>query len=321
MTKRQSVAERVLPFALLLLCGVIFGLLFSVNVIAVQGGVPAIAYAFWQSMGAGLLLLIYATFRGNHLRFSFEHLRTYFMLGILGMAFPLSLLAYVAPNVPPGPLTLVLVLSPLLTYVFSVLLRLDSFRWLSILGIVFGIAGVALAVLPESALPEEGMAGWLLLGVLAPVSFAAVNVLAGKYRPPASASESLSAGLLLASAAVLVPVMFLTDQVFAFRAPAEVNLAVLWAILINAVFWISFFEIVRMAGPVFFAQFNFLAVMCGIGWAYVVFSQIPSVFIWGAAALLFAGLALVLTGTRRAAAAAVAADSTPAEGGHGEPTS
>jgi len=301
-----SIGTRILPFALLLLCGVIFGLLFSVNAIAVGGGVPPIAYAFWQCIGAGIVLLTYALLRGNPPRFTFIHLRTYVMLGVLGMAAPSSLLGYVAPNVPPGPLTLVLILSPLLTYVFSVLLRVDSFRWLSVLGIIFGIAGVALAVLPESALPEKGMAGWLLLGLLAPVCFAAVNVLAGKYRPPASASETLASGLLLVSALILIPVMFLTDQVYAFRGPAEVNFAVLWAVLINSVFWISFFEIVRLAGPVFFAQFNFLAVLCGIGWAYIVFGQIPSIYIWGAAALLFGGLALVL-GTSRRATAKVAA--------------
>tara|TARA_A100001037_G_scaffold305568_1_gene346266 strand:- start:4644 stop:5552 length:909 start_codon:yes stop_codon:yes gene_type:complete len=293
------ITERVIAIFLLFLCGIIFGLLFSINAIAVQGGVPAIAYAFWQSLGAGVLLLIYSSIRGNRLRFSFEHIRTYIMLGLLGMAFPLSILAYVAPKVPPGPLTLLLVLSPLLTYVFSVILRVESFRWLSVAGIVFGISGVALAVLPDTALPEPGMAAWMLLGVLAPVSFAAVNVLAGKFRPPASAGESLSAGLLLFSAIILVPVMFATDQLFAFDASMEVNLAVVWSIIINAVFWLAFFEIVRIAGPVFFAQFNFIAVICGIAWAYIVFGQVPSVYIWVSAALLFLGLGLVLSGNKK----------------------
>lgn len=292
-------ANKYIPLLLLFLNGIIFGLLFSINVIAVDGGIPAIAYAFWQSLGAGIILLIYATIRGHYLKFTFVHLRTYMMLGILGMAFPLSILAYVAPNVPPGPLTLLLVLSPLLTYLFSVILRIDSFRWLSVMGIAFGIAGVALAVLPDSALPESGMAGWMLIGILAPVSFAAVNVLAGKFRPPESAGSSLSAGLLIFSAVILVPVMFITDQLYFFEANLEVNMALIYAIIINAVFWLVFFEIVRLAGPVFFAQFNFIAVICGLGWAYVVFGQIPSVYIWGSVGLLFFGLALVLSGTKK----------------------
>ena len=93
--------------------------------------------------------------------------------------------------------------------------------------------------------------------------------------------------------------MFITDQLFAFDATLEVNLAIVWATLINAVFWMAFFEIIRMVGPVFFAQFNFVAVICGIGWAYIVFGQIPSIYIWVSAALLFLGLALVLIGVRR----------------------
>ena len=48
----------LLPSALLFACGITWGLSFSLNKIAITSGIPVVAYVFWQSLGAGLILLI-----------------------------------------------------------------------------------------------------------------------------------------------------------------------------------------------------------------------------------------------------------------------
>ncbi|MBT3172799.1 MAG: EamA family transporter, partial [Rhodospirillaceae bacterium] len=162
------------------------------------------------------------------------------------------------------------------------------------------LAGVFLMVFPEASLPEPEMAGWLLLSLLAPVSFAMVNAFAGKFRPPEAPSVMLACGLLLASAVFLLPVMFATGQAYIPLGENGIgDWAVLMAVAINAAFWLLFFEIVRRAGSVFFSQFNYLAVLAGIAWAMLIFAERPSVYIWGALALLFLGLALVNRGIKK----------------------
>ena len=145
------------------------------------------------------------------------------------------------------------------------------------------------------------MVGWLLLAFLAPVCFACVNVYAGRFRPPAAPSLMLACGVLLASAVFLAPIMVATGQVYLFPGPdLSGDLAVLGAVMLHAVFWVMFFEIVRLAGPVYVSQFNFLAVLAGMGWAILIFGDRPSTYIWGALVLLFAGLALIIWSMRRA---------------------
>lgn len=301
--RSDNPTTKLLPVALLISVGVLFGLQFSINKIAVEAGVPPIGFTFWQSLGAGLALLVMAMFRGQLPMLSVLHLRTYGVSGALGIGVPISLLAYVAPQLPASVVTLVLMLSPPLTYLFSLLLRMESFRWLSLAGIFCGMAGVLLVVLPGTSLPEPGMVGWLLLAFLAPVCFACVNVYAGRFRPPAAPSLMLACGVLLASAVFLAPIMVATGQAYLFPGPElSGDLAVLGAVLLHAVFWVMFFEIVRLAGPVFFSQFNFIAVLAGIGWAILIFGDRPSVYIWGALVLLFAGLALIIWSMRRAQA-------------------
>ena len=46
----------LLPTALLFACGITWGLSFSLNKIAITSGIPVVAYVFWQSLGAGLIL-------------------------------------------------------------------------------------------------------------------------------------------------------------------------------------------------------------------------------------------------------------------------
>ena len=62
-----------------------------------------------------------------------------------------------------------------------------------------------------------------------------------------------------------------------------------------------FLEIIRRAGPVFFAQFNYLAVLAGVAWGAVIFGERLSIFVVAAMALMFVGV--FLSGYRPAAAA------------------
>ncbi len=295
--------KRFVPLTMLIATAVIFGAIFSVNRFAISGGVPPIAYAFWQSLGAGVVLLPVALVRGSLPRLSPLFLRTYFVSGALGIAIPIYLLCLVAAELPASAVTLVLALSPPLTYLFALILGMEKFRIVCIVGILVGLSGVVLLVVPEASLPGTEAAGWLLLAFLAPVSFAMVNVFAGRFRPPEAPSVMLACGLLLASALFLLPIMFATGQAY---LPVGANgigdWAILMATVINALFWLLFFEIVRRAGSVFFSQFNYLAVLAGIAWAMLIFGERPNVYIWGALALLFIGLALVNRGIRKRAA-------------------
>jgi drug/metabolite transporter (DMT)-like permease len=142
---------------------VVFGALFSVNRFAISGSVPPIAYAFWQSLGAGLALFLITSLRGTVPRISLVFLCTYLVLGALGIAIPISLLSFAAAKLPASTVTPVLALSPPLTYLFALMLGMKKFRAICIVGIVVGLAGVALLVVPDASLPEPDMAGGLVV--------------------------------------------------------------------------------------------------------------------------------------------------------------
>jgi drug/metabolite transporter (DMT)-like permease len=205
-------ARTPLDYVMLVGAAVIYGAVFSVNKMAATGGAPPLAYAFWQSFGAGVVLWIVLTLRGERLDLSRPALTSYLVIGALVSGLPISLLTYIAPKLPAGVMTLVLALSPPFTFAISVLARVERFRWLGLIGLLFGFAGVVLIVAPGASLGGGEGWKWFLLALLAPVMFAASNVSAAVLRPPASSSVATGAGVMLGSAAVLLPIMLLAGQ-------------------------------------------------------------------------------------------------------------
>ena len=290
-----------LPALMVVATGVIYPLVFSFTKIATDAGAPPFGFVFWQLTFAGIALGAVALVRREWPRFSARHVRSYAAIGMLGIVGPISLLAFVSNKLPAGLVTLVVVLAPLFTYVFAIALRLDRLRALSIAGIAVGFGGVLLMTVPKVSLPAPEMIGWLLLAFLAPVSFALTNVTASLMRPPASNSVSMASGMVMVTIVIMAVVSLATGQAYALPGPGPALWAALATAAVNAAFYISFFEIVRLAGPVFFAQFNYLVVLAGFGWGAVFFGESHSVYVWGAAALMLIGLALHSLGLSRAA--------------------
>ena len=152
-------------------------------------------------------------------------------------------------------------------------------------------------VLPDTSLPAPGMAGWVLLSLLVPLSYAAGTIAAARLAPPGGRPLAMASGLLLASAAMTFPVMAGTGSWWFFAGPmSDGDWSLIGAVLVNALFFSFLFEIVRRAGPVFFSTQNYIATLAGIGWGILLLNERHSVWIWLGLALLLAGLFLV---TRR----------------------
>jgi drug/metabolite transporter (DMT)-like permease len=287
-------------YAMLAAAALIYGAIFTVNKLAAAGGVPPLAYSFWQSFGAGAVLWLALTLRGERLGMTRQHLVGYIVIGVLVIGIPITLLTYIAPRLSAGVMTLVLALSPPFTFMLSVLGRLERFRVMGLLGLVCGFIGVAVVVLPGATLGSPGAWKWFLLALVAPSLFASSNVAAALLRPPAASSAAMGAGVLFGSSFVLLPIMVIAGQWWFPWTFDDGTIATLIAVAINAAFLVLFFEIIRRAGPTFFAQFNYLAVLTGVAWGAIVFGERLTLTFFLAMVLMFVGV--FLSGYRRRAA-------------------
>ena len=294
MSGTEGQGSRLLPLAMLLVGACGYSMTFSLNRIVITEGIPVFPFVFWQGVVAGAVALIAGLAVGQRPSLKGAYVRFYFIFGFIGIALPYTLLALAAPRVPAGAVALTLTLSPILTYAFSVLFRLDRVHLLRVAGIVLGLVGILVVLAPGTTLPEPGMAPWLLMAFGAPVCYAFGTVTVVLLRPAGSKPIPLTCGIAVASAVMMLPVMAAADQWWLFDGTmTDGDWALLGAGAITAGFFVMGLEIIRMAGPVFFSTNGYIGTVAGLCWAALYFGEVPSPWIAVAVALLFAGLFLV----------------------------
>ncbi len=277
---------------MLFLVGLTFGMIFMFNRLATTNGVPFIPYVFLQALGGSLILLIVCGARNQFPSLSAKSLKFYFLTGIFNFSLPFCILSLVAPKVPAGVLSLGLMLIPLMIYALALALGMDRFLWIRLAGLLLGFGGVLLVLLPKTSLPSPDLAGWVALGLVAPLCYALGAILmAWLQPPPAAKSLPLACGLLIASAVTMAPVMAATGSWWFFDGPLDIgHWAVAGAIVNTAAIYMLVFEIIKRAGPVFFSTSNYIATLVGVGLGILFFGDSHSLWIWAALLLMFTGL-------------------------------
>ena len=291
---KNSSATLGWPAIMLLVSGIIWGLTYSLTRFAITGGIPFLAYVFWMGAGAALLLFVLGLLTRSLPKLQWPHIRAYLVLGTISYGLSYSVLALAAPEVPTGVLSLGATLTPILTYPAAALFKLDRFALLRTLGLVCGLAAVALIVVPETSLPSREMVPWVLLGMVTPLLYVANAIIIALLKPPASGALPLACGTLIAGAVFMFVVMLASGQWWWFEGPMETSdWALVMAACVMALAFYLMIEIIRIAGPVFFTTVNFIVPLTGIGWGVLFFDESHSLWIWLALALMIVGVFLV----------------------------
>lgn len=284
----------LLPAGMILLLGSLWGLAFSFSKMAVEDGVHPVAYTFWQASIAGTVVAFICLMSGRRIRLDRPHLRHYAVMGLFGIALPNINLVAAINHLPAGVMVLSIPFVPLITYILAVGMAMERFDAVRFAGVLCGFGGVALIVLPAAGLPDATEAPWFLVALITPALYALSNVLAARLRPPESSSLPLAAGMMLAAGAFLAPVVLALDVLYLPEFPVGgAEIGMLGQIAISSVSYLIFFEVVRLAGPVIMSLTGYIVTLTGIGWGILFFGERHSIWVWAAAALIFAGMLLV----------------------------
>ena len=296
-TRLVAARAPLLAWAILLVAGASWGATYSLAKIAAESGAHPLGIALWQGIVGAAILGITETLRRRRLPLDRRHLTFYLLCGLLGTAVPSTLYYYAAPHLPAGVLAITLGLTPLITFVGAVALRVDQYARRRLLGVALGVAAVLMIALPETSLPERAAAIWIVAALAAALSYATENLLIAKIRPPRTESLTLLLGMMLVATLALLPLVLATKSFAPLAWPWG---AVEWSIVgmaaINVFSYWLFIYLVTATGPIFATQMAYLVMVSGVLWGMLIFGESHSAWIWGALAVMLAGLALV--GTR-----------------------
>ena len=262
--------------------------------VATEAGVPQFGFIFSHTLGSVLLMVPILVLRRTRLPMGGAHLRFYAASAFFGLGIPYVAMTFASPNIPVGLLGMVSTVEPALTYLLALVLLLERFRGLRFFGLLLGIAGLLLILLPQASLPSREMVPWVMVGLAVPVSWAVWSNWIAYARPPEIDSVVAGFGLMLVSAVALLPVAASMGELWWL----EGELARLWWIVpvfsvLNIWLWLASFECIRVAGPVFYSVWAFVGTPLTIAAGMIFFGESHSPWIWSALVLLFASLYFV----------------------------
>ena len=273
--------------------GAIWGAQFSLAKIGMQGGIAPASWTIFVCGVSAIPLLAIARWRGVRIGDLLPHTRYAILAGATAVAIPNTIMAMVVSHVPAGVAAMLNTLSPVMTYAMALGLAMDRFHALRVAGIGFGLIGTLLILGPRASLPDPAMIPWVALNLLVPFFYALSNIYVARARPAGVDSIALAGLMQVGAVAMLLP-LALWQGIHIPFPPAHAGD---WALLaLAAIYWVSsllFFEVMRLAGPVFFSQTGFISTVFGVFWGWLFFGETHSLYIWAAMAAIFAGLALV----------------------------
>jgi len=276
----------------ILIVGALVGLNFALAKYAVIHGVPPFAAFFWQILGATVLLLITLVVRGERLSLRADHVRYYVIGGLLGISGPHIIAYLVLAHIPAGLFTILITLSPLVTFALTSLVERKLLPLYRLVGILLGLAGISLATLSGANIADIDPI-WLVLAFGAPILLAITNIYRNKAYPKGASPLPLAAGTLLSQVIVMWPVFILGGYETMPLAIATVTDGIILMLgSITAVSYILTYDLQRRTDGLGFSQVGYFATLTGIAVGAVMFDETVSIFLIGSVALLFLGLAI-----------------------------
>jgi drug/metabolite transporter (DMT)-like permease len=284
----------LLPLALILVMGILWGASISLAKIATEGGAHPFGLSFWQGLGGGSLLLALCWARRRVIPLDRPHLTFYLVCGLIGSSIPGTLLFFAAPRLPAGIVSITIATIPVFTYGIAFMFRAEGFSPRRVLGILLGLVAIVILIAPEASLPEAGMAPWVLVALLSCLFYTFENIYVALRRPEMSDSLVLVCGMLFMGALTISPLMIMTGTFVPLGVTwSEVELSVLGMIMMNSLAYAIFLHVVQTSGPVFASQTAYSVTLAGILWGMLIFGERHSLWIWLSLIVMLAGLSLV----------------------------
>lgn len=218
---------------------------------------------------AAVILLGVVHFSGKRLPLSLKTWKGYFVLGLLNNAIPFTLIVWGQTRIESGVASILNATTPIFTVLLAHFLTTDERITLpKILGVLVGFIGVYLMMKPELS---QGFS-WRGLGqtavLVAALSYGFAGIFGKRFKNiPAIVN---SAGMLLCSSLIMLPLAIIVDAPWTVRPSIEALVSVVGiAVISTAAAYLLYFYLLAAVGATNVLLVTFLipvsALMLGVG--------------------------------------------------------
>lgn len=286
---------RLLAAGLLILMGMMWGLQFAMLKLTSQGGYSEISVVMIALVLLSVAFLAISHVRGEHIRSLRGVVPFLLITSVLGYVIPLFAALTAAGEISTGLLSLTGCTSPVVAVIIALLLRTERVSPRRVAAVVLGLASVAVILVPQVDAPGFGMAPWIFLALIVPVSYGIESIYIARHWPAGMTAMQAVTGETITAAVLVFPI-------FAVFSGGTLPLSSGWTLAETAIVVfvaagvvesLIYFYLIRHTGGVFVNFGTFVSLFAGIGWGIVLFGESHSALVWGAVLLLVGSLYLV----------------------------
>ncbi|MHA6262800.1 DMT family transporter [Arenibacterium sp. CAU 1754] len=290
----MSRGEKLTFTVLLLLLGAGWGVTQPLTKIAVSTGHGHFGLIFWQLViGAGAMCIA-SLVRGSGLPWSRGALRVYVVIAFIGTLIPNSTSYQAIAHLPSGVMSVLLSLIPMIAFPMALGLGLERFSMRRFLGLLAGLGGVSLLILPEASLPDAAMLAWIPVALVAPFFYAFEGNYVARWGTGGLDPMQVLFGASLIGAVIALPLAVGSGQFISpFRTYGAPEWSLIASSLVHVVVYASYVWLVGRTGPVFAVQVSYLVTGFGVVWAMLILNESYSPYFWAAMGMVLLGVLLV----------------------------
>jgi len=280
--------------ALVIAMGVVWGAAFPANRYAMTHGMLPLGYTFWVFVVASGVGIAVCAARGIAPRYTREFLVFTLFTGIARCAIPVTMISIASQHIPAGLMVMISSTSGIVVYGGAVAMGRERFHWVRFAGVVCGLIGVSLILLPSSSLPDPAALPWVGFAFGVPVLFAITTLTIDYKRPADTPTLVLTAGMFVWAAIALFPFAVASGSFYWPNFPPRlIDGTMVLHGTINGIAFIGLFELIRIAGVVIATQTTYITPVAGVLWGVVLLGERPSAYLWAALGFIVGGLFLV----------------------------
>ncbi len=277
---------------LLLGTGAALGLNFPIGKLAMAAGVGPALWAAVISLGAGLALLLAANLTEVSRPNAQSTLRFALVSGFISYVVPNFLTFTVIPQIGSGLAAIMFALSPVVTALLSLLLRVRPPNLLGLTGIAVGLGGAMTIIYSRHGNIDGGGLVWILAGLLIPVFLGAGNVYRTLAWPEGASPRKLAAHTNLAAVPFLAAAAIFQTGTLDLAPLAAISGLVLAQLAVSTTMFLMFFRLQQIGGPTYLSQIGYVAAAVGVLIGVAYFAETYPVSVWVGAGVVGVGIVL-----------------------------
>ncbi|MBI1416331.1 MAG: EamA family transporter [Limimaricola sp.] len=290
---RGAFSARAGLSAVLLFCGVSWGLTVPLGKVATGTGWAPLTLVFWELAISSVVLGLIVLVRRDRPLLTRDALIFYVVVAFLGTLIPSFTFYTSVRHLPSGIVAILISTVPMVSFPLAMALGTDQVAPRRLMGLGLGLAGVVLIAAPGVSLPDPAMLVFLPVALIGPLSYALEGNFVA-FRGTGQAPVAAMFGVSVMGTLLCLPAILATGQwAVPVMPPGRPEAALIAGAVIHGVVYSVYIWLVGRAGPIFAGLIAYLVTGFGVVWSMLLLGEHYSWAVWLALALMLSGIALV----------------------------